>query len=73
MFKATSEGNSLCNLEKLDGTTDPVSLILDFCWIGVEWNKLVGVLDLYWCADTVAWLGRFHPLKETNKQKKTPL
>lgn len=67
-FKATGEGNSLDNFWNWDVvTTNPVPLILDLCWISVEWNKLVGVLNLYWCAGTVSWLRRLHPLKERKK------
>lgn len=71
MFKSNKWRKFTLQTIKLDNaTTDPVSLILDFCWISVEWNKLVGVLNLYWCADIVAWLWRFHPLKEGNNNNK---
>lgn len=36
--------------------TDPIPLIQNFCGISVEWDKLIRVLDLYWCASVVAWL-----------------
>ncbi len=39
-----------------DVSTDPVPLIQNLCGISVERDKLVGVLNLYWCADVVAWL-----------------
>lgn len=45
-------------------STDPVPLIQNLCGISVEWNKLVGVVDLYWGADTFAWLRGLHPLRE---------
>lgn len=46
-----------CCVKKCDDiSTDPVPLILNLCGISVKWDKLVGVLNLYWCADAVAWL-----------------
>lgn len=46
-----------CYVKKCDDiSTDPVPLILNLCGISVEWDKLVGVLNLYWCTDAVAWL-----------------
>ena len=44
-------------------STDPVPLIQNFSGIGVEWDKLVRVLDLDWGANFVAWLCWLHPLK----------
>lgn len=48
--------------------TDPVPLIQDLSGICVEWDKLIGVLDLYWGASGIAWLRRLHPLKEYKKK-----